>query len=133
MKRKKITKQEHDLLVKVFNRAIEDCRSRGGEVYDGDRVVEINFSQAQIAPFIDRHPGWIKLCVRLEEGTGEVLIKSVSVLTGNVYEVAWESDDQSLNLLKMKRHGELTPEEYKTVTSLLDDIIMTMLLIWQEL
>lgn len=133
MRRKEITKQEHDLLVKVFNRAIDDYRSRGGLVYDGDRVVKIDFKRAQIAPFIDRHPGWIKLIVKLEEGTGEFLISSVTFISFTEYEIAWESDNQSLNLLKMKRQGELTPEEYKTVTSLLDDIIMTMLLIWQEL
>lgn len=133
MRRKEITKQEHDLLVKVFNRAIEDCRSRGGLIYNGDRVVEINFSQAQIAPFIDRHPGWVKLCVKLEEGTGEFFISSSSFVSGNKYYVAWEVDNNYMDIFRMKVLGEITLEEYRTIVSLLDDIIGTMLYTWQKL
>ena len=89
------------LLVDVLNNALKAFQDNGGKVYPGDIVVDYNPENVKVASFIDRHPGWIKLYVTLEEGTGLFFIKSETTMFGNIYYIAWEEDNSSCSLAKL--------------------------------
>lgn len=87
------TMETKEILIIALNMAIKSFKERGGKVFSGDVVVDYNKDNIKVASFIDRHPGWIKLYVTLQEGTGLFFIKSESSMWGNNYYIAWEEDD----------------------------------------
>lgn len=82
-----------ELIINVLNAAIDAFANNGYKVYPGDVVIDYNPDTIRVASFIDRHPGWIKLYVTLEEGTGCFFLSSKTTMVGNTYLIAWEEDD----------------------------------------
>lgn len=120
-----------ELMIDVLNGAIELYTENGGKVYPGDKIVDYNLDTIRIAPFTDRHPGWIKLYVQLKEGTGEIFFSMKSTMHGNEYYIAWESDNGFHTAFECLRRRfpkgsiehELFIEHYKQVREELEDII----------
>lgn len=98
-----------ELVIDILNAAIDAFASNGHKVYPGDKVVDYNVESVRIAPYGDRHPGWIKLFVTLEEGSGLFFLSSKLTMTGNVYYVAWEEDNgfHSVGELLRRKHAAL--------------------------
>lgn len=104
-----------DLFIKVLNKAIEAYKAQKNLPVGGDIVVNFIPEKCKIASYLDRHPGWIKLPVLLEEGTGYVFLM---VKNGSIF-IAWEADGKPhalLDLLMPSFVGMDTPitdSEYK--------------------
>lgn len=120
------------LLIDILNAAIEAFRSDGYKVYFGDQVVDYNVENIRIAPYIDRHPGWIKLGVTLKEGSGVFFLSSRTSMLGNTYYIAWEEDNSShsvMSLMKTKYNVLLKQdrkqflERARQVYTIMDDLI----------
>lgn len=82
-----------ELIINALNAAIDAFASDGHKVYPGDKVIDYNIDSVNVAPFIDRHPGWIRLYVTLKEGTGLFFLSSKTTMFGNTYYIAWEEDN----------------------------------------
>jgi hypothetical protein len=82
-----------ELVIDVLNEAMKAFQGNGGKLYPGDVVVDYNPDTIRVASFIDRHPGWIKLYVTLEEGTGLFFLSSKTTMVGNICYIAWEEDN----------------------------------------
>lgn len=81
------------IVLAALNAAITSFKERGGKVYSGDIVIDYNPDNVGVASFIERHPGWVKLYVTLQEGTGLFFLKCESSAWGNTYFLAWEEDN----------------------------------------
>ena len=110
------------LIITALNRAIKVYKTNTGQPMWGDIVTSFSSENTKVATFIDRHPGCIKLPVRLEEGTGYFFLKSESTMLGNFIYIAWEEDD-SMHPLR----GLISDMSYnvsKDVASHFEKIIM---------
>lgn len=98
-----------ELVIDVLNAAIDAFANNGHKAYPGDKVVDYNINSVRIAPFTDRHPGWIKLYVTLEEGTGLFFLSSKTTMIGNIYYIAWEEDNgfHTVSTLLRRKYGTL--------------------------
>lgn len=88
----------NEKIIKAFNEAIRMYEIRTYEPELKANVIEYYPEKAKIASYLDRHPGYIKLPVKLEEGSGYMFLKSEwSVFSTTIY-LAWESDDEIYSL-----------------------------------
>lgn len=110
------------LVIIALNRAIKVYKTNTGQPLFGDVVASFDSKNTKVATFIERHPGCIKLPVRLEEGTGYFFLKAESTMLGNRIYIAWEEDD-SMHPLR----GLISDMSYnvsKDVASYFEQIIM---------
>ena len=104
-----------ELFIKALNKAIEAFKAQKSLSIGGDVVVDYIPEKCKIATYIDRHPGWIKLPVLLEEGTGYIFLM---VKNGSIF-IAWEADAKPHALLDLLEEdlvgmgAYITDSEYK--------------------
>ena len=109
------------IVMTALNAALLLFSKRGGKISYRDVVVDYNRDDVKVATFCTRHPGWIELYVRLEEGTGLFFIKSETTMYGNIYYIAWEEDNSSSSFLEITRdlYKNIYGKDYKKALKLL--------------
>lgn len=114
-----------ELFIKVLNKAIEAYKAQKNLSIGGDVVVDYVPEKCRIASYLDRHPGWIKLPVLLEEGTGYIFLK----VRYDIIVLAWEEDIKPHALHDLLEEdlvgmgAYITDTEYKELEKLISNII----------
>lgn len=90
-----------ELIIEVLNRAIRMYKSNRHQPMWGDIVIDFNVDRTKVGTYLTRHPGYIMLPVKLEEGSGFIFIKVITTMLGNKAYLAWEEDDTMHSLAEL--------------------------------
>lgn len=105
------------MIIDALNRAIAAYRNNGGRVYSTDVVVDCDLNNLKVATLNERHPGSIRIGVKLQEGSGYFFLGWKVQCCLIFPELAWEEDNEmhSIRSLFRNEEGKLRNDNGSTI------------------
>lgn len=94
------------MIIDALNRAITAYRNNGGRVYSTDVVVDCDLNNLKVATLNERHPGSIRIGVKLQEGSGYFFLGWKVQCCLIFPELAWEEDNSMHSIWSLFRNEE---------------------------
>lgn len=94
------------VIIDALNRAIAAYRNNGGRVYSTDVVVDCDLNNLKVATLNERHPGSIRIGVKLQEGSGYFFLGWKVQCCLIFPELAWEEDNEMHTVRSLFRNEE---------------------------
>ena len=110
-----------ELIIKTLNRAIRVYKSNNCQPIWGDIVTDINTDGTKVGTYLTRHPGYIMLPVKLEEGSGYFFIRVDTTILGNKAYIAWEEDNTMHSLAELL--SDMSPDVVNETLGFFDRLV----------